>query len=434
MQPVTLVDIGGSTYRAFTNTNIPAGQTFVDWIFYPNWSAASFLAEDVSWTKTGGSDSLFAINPAGHGYNVPQGGFVMRCQRAAIGGAGTSGTVSGLTSGGLRVDVQVNMAQVFSVANNSPASIDAIVGANVTMSGQCNYGSGTVRTAELMRRRIADGGVEVVATFTGNTSGAPQLATFSYEATADVEAAYWWSIHDGAGRTVETSESLIHIVTLRSMKFTVNGAELYPGQNPNTTSQRYSARAAGDHVFTLVCDPPVKVGSPVLDSFRITTDSTFNATRCTAEWNPATGQVIANYPANAVSGSGGITLWSALNDRLLIEWSAIVPGRPAMTEFGVGTVPSGVTVTRVNATRWNVSLALSGAAKDLNILSVPTGSSMASISIVNAGDSTVCGIGINNNVSWRLTPRKVGSTVIRMQTINYSADPEVYVDLYVTVT
>ena len=432
---MTIVDIGGS-YRAYTNDGIPSSQPYVDWIFYPDWSSANFLPEDVSWIKTGGADTLFTLNPAGHGYNVPLGGFVLRCVRGAVGGAGTSATLQGLSSGGLPVNIQVNMAQTFVVATSAPASIDAITGGIYEFNSWCNYGSGTVRTAEFWKQN-PDGSIELVYQASGATTGTSLLFEASTRITADTDGVYWWTLNDAFGRRRETTRTTVTVSSsVTASRMTSAGGDMFPGGNTTWTSSRFTAHEVKTYPLKIITTPPLPdLGfAPGYDGGSWINDAAFNATRATIAEGATKSDALLTYPSNAVAGAGG-TAFLIRGYRHLMETSVMVPTYTNMTEIRPpATPPAGVTITVVSPTVWNVSIPLSGGGKTIVPVNYPSGSDYVGGTRPDAGNTSVLSHTFPTPKSWLLTPLRAGTSTVKLQLNGYSDSAPVELTLNVTVT
>lgn len=436
MQPVVLVDVGGS-YRAFTYDGIPSNQAYVDWIFYPDWASANFLPEAVSWIKTGGADNLFSLNPAGHGYTVPQGGFVLRCQRGALGGAGTSATIQGLSSGGLPVTIAVNMAQTFVAASGAPAEMSALTGGIYSLNGWCNYGSGITRTAELWRVLDNSGARELVYQAAGNTNGESQLFEANTRIIADVSATYFWTFNDAFSRVRETTRTHISVASnITASRMTTAGGDMLPGGNTNMTSTRFTMHEAKGYPARFLTTPPLPAlgFAPGFDAGAWVLDAALQATKAQVLSSGDASFMSLVQPADAVAGAGGAT-FSFRGYHHLLELTVAVPTYPTMTEWSPpATPPAGWTITRASAGVWNITIPLAGGAKNFDVGILPAGANFIASDRPDAGNTTVVIHTFPGRLTWNLNPLKAGTSSIKLRALTYSDAPPVELTLNVTVT
>ncbi|UQT02597.1 hypothetical protein CHIBITOTORO_00610 [Serratia phage vB_SmaM-ChibiTotoro] len=361
---------------------------------------------------------------------------MLRSVRGAVGGAGTSATIQGLSSGGLAVQIQVNMAQTFVVATSTPASIDAITGGIYEFKSWCNYGSGTTRTAELWRQ-LPDGANELVYQAAGNTSGVSQLFEATTRIVADVNAVYWWTLNDAFGRRRETSRTEMKVSSsVTASRMTSAGGDMFPGGNNTWTSSRFTAHEVKTYPLKIITTPPLPdLGfAPGYDGGSWINDPAFNATRATIAEGATKSDALLTYPSNAVAGFGG-TAFLIRGYRHLMEVSVMVPTYTNMTEIRPpATPPAGVTITVVSPTVWNISIPLSGGGKTIVPVSYPTGSDYVGGTRPDSGNTSVLSHTFPTPKSWLLTPLRAGTSTVKLQLNGYSDSPPVDLTLNVTVT
>ncbi|KMQ97777.1 fimbrial protein [Lasius niger] len=142
-------------------------------------------------------------------------------------------------------------------------------------------------------------------------------------------------------------------------------------------------------------------------------------------------------PLNAAANtSGKLQLnMNGFNKIVDVVVSSPFPKAPA-TGIDPGAATTGLTVTKVDATNWNVSLSLAGASKKLNVVLVPAGAFQFKFVADNLADSTVIGIGPDGGAtpSFTITPKKVGSTTVMIRHQGFTGDADPFVKLTVTVT
>lgn len=436
--PLTMAS-AGDAFRAYFNAGVPQNVPSVYLEIYPDWDSENFFPEQITWIKTGGADALFELNPTG--YTPPPGGFVLRASRNAVGGAGTSASVRGVTEGGRVIDFSFNMAQYFVVGASPswPTSIETVIGSTVRLSGSCGYGSGTTRTAQLYRVDQNTGASIMLAQLSGNTSGANLITTFDWDVVIDGSGTYYFEAQDAFGRNVRSAFCTVTAENPLDFKVKVDGVYLQPwGFNPSQL--RLTPMRAGTYQCEIETVPPSSSnipGNPVALSL----DSAWNQSKITVTLNPADDHKFTMVvpAAPTANGSGGLTL--RMGGAAKVVAMTVPSPFPQAPLTGVtGGAFTGGTVTNPTPTSIEVSMPLSGGAKTMLISSIPSATRIDVPPPATDGDTTIatCVLtvvsGTPNQLSAALTPKKVGSTTFTFTSSPTSSDPAVTFTVKVTVT
>lgn len=423
----------GDAFRACFNAQVPGNVPTVYFEFRPDWDSENFLPESITWTKPVGADNLWTLNPAG--YPVPDGGFVLGAVRGAVGGAGTSASLVGVTQTGREITMSVNMAQYFTVDTQiTPPYLEFVTGSVAFFKSACSYGSGTERWATLFRVNLD--GSETLVQRQMVVAGSPTITSiFYWKFVVTDSGVYYVKMEDPFARTVNSNRVLISVSQATAFVVKINGNPLLPGTNPTTTSGRYTAYNARTQDFTIETVPPSTSNIPG-NPITLTLDATFLASRAQATQNAGDDHKFSiTTPANTVPGAkGGVTIWMGAT-RYLVEFAVPNPFPcPAMTAYDVGTLPAGLTVTKTDASNWAVGISLAGGMKTLNMVALPAGAVLVTSSVVEAPDATIATIAVPNNTAYNITPKKLGTTKATVMCDNYNGDPAVILTLNITVT
>lgn len=436
--PLTMTS-AGDAFRAYFNAGVPGNVPNVYLEVYPDWDSENFYAEQITWTKTGGADSLFELNPAG--YPSAPGGFVLRAARNAVGGAGTSASVRGVTESGRVIDFSFNMAQYFVIGQSPawPTGFGAVIGSTVKLSGSCGYGSGTTRSAQLYRIDQNSGAAILVDQLNNiAATGAQLLAVFDWTIIADQSGTYYMEAQDAFGRSVRSAFCTVTAMNPLDIKVKVDGVYLQPwGFNPSQL--RLIPMRAGAYQCEVETVPPSSSNIPS-NPMTLSCDSAWNQSKITVTLNPGDDHKFTMVvpAAPTANGSGGLTVrMGGIGKVVAMTVPSPFPQDPLT---GVsGTAFTGGTVTNPSPTRIEVSMPLSGGAKVMTIAAIPTATRIDLPPAATDGDVTIAtctlaSTGSPNQLAATLTPEKVGSTTFTFTVSPTSSDPQVTFTVKVTVT
>lgn len=433
--PPLTIDSAGDAFRAWFNAGIPANISTMYFDMYPDWDSADFISEEITWTITGGQPALWTLNPAGQ--TPKPGGFVLGASRAAVGGAGTSCNLQGVCSSGRIINVAINMAQYFAVAfTEAGQTTEYVAGSTFPVSGWCNYGSGTARTATLF---VDEGqGYQMAAQQTANATGSSLLASFSFPYTFRKACKAFIRMQDTFGRWQDTGEAFFNVKPVSNFTVSTTPGDVALGATEAAPDNiRLNIIAVGARDFKVATTPPSSSNIPGLP-VGYNTDGGITTTKVVITPSAADDHMFkVTVPSNAAANtSGKLQLnMNGFNKIVDVVVSSPFPKAPA-TGIDPGAATTGLTVTKVDATNWNVSLSLAGASKKLNVVLVPAGAFQFKFVADSLADSTVIGIGPDGGAtpSFTITPKKVGSTTVMIRHQGFTGDADPFVKLTVTVT